>query len=77
VPAGGAALAYKSEDCSGEPVRITGSAARLGQGLASFQVESGVAAAWEKTDYAGRQVEFVGPGICVSPGFDIQSVKFK
>jgi len=71
-------LAYKSGDCSGEALRVTGSTARLEQGIASFQVDAGApASAWEKPDYAGRHTEFVGPSICVSPGFDIQSVKLK
>jgi hypothetical protein len=75
---GNLVLAYKSEDCSGEPLRITGSTARLEQGIASFQVDAGApASAWEKPDYAGRHTELVGPSICVSPGFDISSIKLR
>ena len=71
-------LAYKSEDCSGDPLRVTGSTAKLQPGIGSFQVDSGNAAsAWEKPDYAGLHTEFVGPSICVSPGFEIQSIKLK
>ena len=69
---------YKSEDCSGDPLRVTGSTARLDPGLRSFQVDSGSPAdAWEKPDYAGLHTDFVGPGICISPGFEIQSIKLK
>jgi hypothetical protein len=71
-------LAYKSDDCSGEALRVTGSTARLEGSIASFQVDAGApASAWEKPDYAGRHTELVGPSICVSPGFDIQSIKLK
>jgi hypothetical protein len=70
-------FAYKSEDCSGDPQSVTGSTARL-QGIRSFHVDSGnPASAWEKPDYAGLHTEFVGPSICVSPGFEIQSIKRK
>jgi len=76
--AGSLVLAYKSEDCSGEALRVTGSTARLEGRIASFQVDAGApASAWEKPDYAGRHTELVGPSICVSPGFDIQSIKLK
>jgi len=69
-------FAYKSEDCSGDPLRVTGSTARLDPGLRSFQVDSGSPAdAWEKPDYAGLHTDFVGPGICISPGFEIRSIK--
>jgi hypothetical protein len=69
-------LAYKSEDCSGDSLRVTGSTARLDPGLRSFQVDSGNPAnAWEKPDYAGLHTEFVGPSMCVSPGFEIRSIK--
>jgi len=69
-------LAYKSDDCSGDPLRVTGSTARLDPGLHSFRVDSGNPAnAWEKSDYAGVHTEFVGPSMCVSPGFEIQSIK--
>ena len=69
---------YKSGDCSGDPVRVTGSTVQLEKGFGSFQVDSGApASAWENPSYAGRHTEFVGPSICVSPGFDIQSVKLK
>jgi hypothetical protein len=74
----GVVLAYKSEDCSDSPIRVAGSTARLEQGVRSFQVESGApASAWEKPDYAGRHTEFVAGSICVSPGFDIQSIKLQ
>jgi len=71
-------LAYKSRDCSGDPLRVTGSTAQLEKGIGSFQVDSGSpASAWENPTYTGRHTEFVGPTICVSPGFEIQSIKLK
>ena len=74
----GVVLAYKSGDCSGDPVRVTSSAAQLEKGIGSFQVESGApASAWENASYTGLHTEFVGPSICVSPGFEIQSIKLK
>jgi hypothetical protein len=74
----GVVLAYNSEDCSDSPIRVTGSTARLELGVRSFQVESGTpASAWEKPDYAGRHTELVAGSICVSPGFDIRSIKLE
>jgi hypothetical protein len=71
-------FAYTSEDCSGDPLRVTDATAKLQQGIRSFQVDSGSpASAWEKPEYAGLHTEFVGPGICISPGFEIQSIKLK
>lgn len=68
--------AYKSEDCSGDAVRLTASNASLDSGVRSFAVESGApASAWAQTDYAGSRTEPVGPTICVSPGFEIRSIK--
>lgn len=77
--AGGVVLAYQSADCSGDPIRVTGSTARVAQsGVLSFQVESGASATiWEKTDYAGRGTAPVGPSICISPGFEIQSIQLQ
>jgi hypothetical protein len=70
--------AYKSDDCSGDAVRVTGSTANLGSGVRSFAVESGASAsAWAQADYAGRHTEPVGPTICVSPGFEIRSIRLQ
>ena len=78
APATGVVLAYKSEDCSGAAVRLTGSAARLDPGIRSFLVESGApASAWAQPDYAGSHTEPVGPSMCISPGFEIRSVRLK
>jgi hypothetical protein len=72
----GAVLVYKSEDCSGDAVRLRASTARLDPGMHSFSVESGApASAWAQTDYAGTRTEPVGPSICVAPGFEILSIK--
>ena len=80
APASGSVvLGYRSVDCSGDPIRVNGSTARLAQSeVWSFQVESGNSATvWEKTDYTGRGTAPVGPSICVSPGFQIQSIQFQ
>lgn len=77
--AGGVLLAYQSPDCSGDSIRVTASTARVTQsGVLSFQVESGTSASvWEKADYAGRGTAPVGPSLCVSPGFEIQSIQLQ
>jgi hypothetical protein len=78
--AGGAVvLAYQSPDCSGSPVRVTASTARVAQsGVLSFQVESGASASvFEKADYGGRGTAPVAPTLCVSPGFEIQSIRMQ
>jgi hypothetical protein len=77
--AGAVVLVFGSEDCSGDATRVSSSTPRLGERPArSFRVESGApASAWEKADYAGRHTEFVGPSICVSPGFNIKSIKLR
>lgn len=76
--ASGVVLVFKSEDCSGDAVRLTGSTARLEPGIRSFQVESGApASAWAQADYVGLHSEPVGPSICISPGFEIASVRLK
>ncbi len=78
APASGVVLVFKSEDCSGDTVRLTGSAARLEPGLRSFRVESGApASAWAQADYAGLHTEPVGPSMCISPGFEIASIRQK
>lgn len=74
----GVVLVYKSEDCSGEALRLSASTARLDPGLRSFAVESGApASAWAQADYAGSHTEPVGPSVCLSPGFEIRSVRLK
>jgi len=72
---------FASDDCSGEAKSVSASTARLADagiaGARSYQVETGAAAGVsEKADYAGRKVEMVGPGLCVSPGWAIGSVRF-
>ena len=76
---GRSVLVYRSADCSGDPIRLAGSTTRIEQtGVESFQAESSTSASvWEKPDYAGRGTAPVGPSICVSPGFEIQSVRFE
>ncbi|MCC7548472.1 MAG: hypothetical protein IT532_11965 [Burkholderiales bacterium] len=77
----GSVVLYASEDCSGDGKRVSTSTAALsGAGIAgarSYMVESGPGVSvWEKADYAGRKVEAVGPGICISPGWEVGSVRF-
>jgi len=72
---------FASDDCSGEAKSVSASSARLADagmaGARSYEVEAGAAAGvWEKADYAGRKVEMVGAGVCVSPGWEIGSVRF-
>jgi hypothetical protein len=75
--ASGGVLLYKSEDCSGDAVRADKSMARLeGGAFRSFAVESGApASVFAQADYAGSHTEPVGASICLSPGFDIASVR--
>lgn len=78
---GGALALYSSEDCSGDAKRVQASTSNLAgagiSGARSYMVESGAAAGWEKSDFAGRKIEMVGAGVCVSPGFEIGSVRFR
>jgi hypothetical protein len=76
---GAVVLAYQSPDCSGNPVRVTASTTRVAQsGVLSFQVESGASASvFEKADYGGRGTAPVAPTLCVSPGFEIQSIRMQ
>lgn len=79
APAAGGSTAvslFKTEDCSGEAATVTASTARLPEGYLSFQGEAGEPVqAWEKPDFAGAATQPVGPGICLSPGWNISGVK--
>lgn len=67
---------FKTDDCSGEAASVTASAARLPEGYLSFQGDAGGSIqAWEKPDFAGAFTQPVGPGICLSPGWNISGVK--
>jgi hypothetical protein len=73
-------LLYKSDDCSGDPARVSQSTPNLKavgiDGIQSMSVESGEAAiGWEKPDFGGRGTGYMAPSICVSPGFEIQGVR--
>jgi len=79
--AAGSIALYASEDCSGDGKRVAVSTASLADagvaGARSMMVEAGgPAGAWEKAQYGGRKLEMVGRGVCVSPGFEIGSVRF-
>lgn len=79
--AAGSIALYASEDCSGDGKRVAASTASLADagvaGARSMMVEAGgPAGAWEKAQYGGRKLEMVGRGVCVSPGFEIGSVRF-
>ena len=74
----GTLLLFASEDCSGDSTKVSGNAGSVAGGMRSFMVESGGAAsAWQKADYTGAQVQPVAPGNCISPGWEIASVKFQ
>ena len=77
APASGGVLLYKSEDCSGDALRTDKSLARVeGGAFRSFAVESGApASVFAKPDYAGLHTEPVAASICLSPGFDIASIR--
>jgi hypothetical protein len=77
--AGNLVLLFASEDCSGSPTRINASTPQLAGGTArSFAVESGLpASAWQKAEYSGAKTELVGPSICVSPGWEIASIRLQ
>jgi hypothetical protein len=74
-------LLFASADCSGNPTRINASTPKLAdQSIAahSFAVESGLpASAWQKAEYSGANTELVRPSICVSPGWEIASVRLQ
>ena len=74
--AGGAvATAYKSDDCSGDGIKIEKSEAQLSTGVQSYQVERGVVRAFEKSNFAGASTSPVLGSMCVSPGWSIGSIK--
>lgn len=73
----GAALLYASDDCTGDGSRVSGSTAKVAAGMRSLMIESGApVGVWQKADYSGVQLQPVAPGTCISPGWDIGSLKF-
>jgi hypothetical protein len=73
-------LLYKSDDCSGDPAKVSQSAPSLKAAgiddIQSMSVESGgPAIGWEKPDFGGRGTGYMAPTICVAPGFEIQAVR--
>jgi hypothetical protein len=71
-------LLFASEDCSGDASKVTASAPKPSPGMRSFMVEAGPpASVWQKADYAGMRTQPVGTGICISPGWEIGSVRFE
>ena len=75
--ASGTVLLYASDDCSGDATQLTASNAKVIPGRRSFMVEAGSpASVWQQADYAGARTQPVGAGICISPGWDIGSVRF-
>ena len=80
--AAAAVLLYKSEDCSGGPATLAKSTGNLAEqsitGIYSFSVQAGgPASVWEKVGYSGQHTEFVGPTLCVSPGWEIKGLQLK
>jgi hypothetical protein len=75
--ASGTVLLFASEDCSGEAIKVTAAAGSVNAGMRSFMLESGApASVWQKANYDGMRTQPVGAGICISPGWDIGSVRF-
>ena len=74
----GTVLLFASDDCSGDETTVTASASRVAAGLRSFRVEAGSpASVWQQGNYAGVRTQPVGAGICISPGWEIGSVRFE
>ncbi len=77
---GTSVLLFASDDCSGDAKKVSASSPNLADqsisGARSFMVESGSpASVWQKPGYSGAQVEPVGAGLCVSPGWEIAGVR--
>jgi hypothetical protein len=70
-------LVYRSENCSGEAVKLDKSTAQLEQNaFYSFAVETGgPASVFAQANYAGVRTAPVAPTICISPGFSILSMR--
>jgi hypothetical protein len=76
APASGTVLLFASEDCSGEATKVM-AAGSVAAGKRSFMVDgTAPASVWQKADYNGMRTQPVGAGICISPGWDIGSVRF-
>ncbi len=72
----GAVSMYKTDNCSGESTKVAASTPNLPDGYLSFQGESGSSIqTWQKSGFVGDSTQPVAPGICVSPGWPIASVK--
>jgi len=71
---------FTTADCSGNPVTVTVSSNDLSSlaadGLYSFQVQTGgPASVWSDIGFAGTRTYPVAPTICISPGWQIKSLK--
>lgn len=72
----GAVSMYQTDNCSGEGTKVASSTSNLPDGYLSFQGESGSSIQiWRKPGFSGETTQPVGPGICVSPGWPIASMK--
>lgn len=71
----GAVALFKSEDCSGDAVRLKQSEAQLAEGFLSYQVDGGRVSAHAKANFAGAATQPVVGSLCVAPGWPIGSVK--
>lgn len=72
----GAVAMYQTDNCSGEGTKVAASTSKLPDGYLSFQGESGSSIqTWQKPGFGGESTQPVAPGICVSPGWPIASVK--
>ena len=76
--ASGTVLLFASDDCSGDATKVTASSSRIAGSMRSFKVESGApASVWQKAEHAGVRTQPVGTGICISPGWEIGSLRFE
>lgn len=72
----GAVSLFKTDNCAGEGATVAASTPNLPDGYLSFQGDSGGSIqTWRKPGFGGESTQPVAPGICVSPGWPIASVK--
>ena len=74
--ASGTVLLFASEDCSGDATKVTASTANVTAGMRSFAIDAGSGSVWQKADYGGARTQPVPAGVCISPGWEIGSVRF-
>jgi hypothetical protein len=78
--AAGEVLLFTTADCSGTATAATASSndvsSLAANGLYSFQaVSGGPASVWSDVRYSGARTDPVAPSLCISPGWQIKSLK--